>query len=272
MADDVIERLKRFKSGVTNNNNEYSPEALEQSMEKPKELDTMSEVFNKSMDEFKWSLELNPGPPIIPINSGSQENTQDKTLFQKKTPKLGSMDPKTLIIDRDGERISRSLVDIKIEMEEGMIELAAENILLLERTPDDTLTITEVERQLSTISAYRFAFIRASAIIGKQIKQKKRELNRWLAEERRDILKDVGRFRNRLKEEESFTGSWFGSVTKDEVQERLELNPNYGSMCDIIETLEEQHEILDGLQDTLFQHSSNLRRLYERLNFEKSKT
>ena len=240
MDDDILQRLRKFKT--------EDPERL-------------TETFKSDTKKNVTKV----------LNSGKQEDTEDKGLF-KGGIKLGTMDPTILITDKAGERISRSLVDIHIELEEGMIELAAENILLLERAPDDTLTITEVERQLSTISAYRFAFIRATAIIGKQIKQNRRGLNKWLAGERRNILKEVGDFRNRLKENESFTASWFGSITKDEIGERLELNETYNQMITEIEELEQQHETLEGLQDTMFQHSSNLRRLYERLNFEKSKT
>jgi len=205
------------------------------------------------------------------LNPSSQEKTEDEGVL-KSTPKLGSVDPKSLIRDHDGERVSRGFVDISIKLDEGIIELAAENILLLERTPEDTLTILEVEKQLSTLSAYRFAFIRAQAIISKLVKKKNRELKAWLAGKRRDIIKDIGKFRIRMRENEGFSNSWFGSITKDEVQERLELDNEFTIKQDEIETLEEQETILKGLHEVMGQHSSNLRRLYEQLNFEKLKT
>jgi len=169
----------------------------------------------------------------------------------------------------DGARISSSLFSVKVETAEGLIDMAAETVLLLERGADGELNSQEVEQQMAILSAYRFAFVRARVILGKDLKRNQRHLKQWLGLHRKSAFKTIIEWRAMIRNVENVSASWFGSVTKDMIEEELMKNPEYEQKLIEIEDLEADIETLKGLEECVTSHGFMLKGISDKLMQEK---
>jgi len=165
----------------------------------------------------------------------------------------------------NGASLSTSLFRVHVRTPEGFIDMAAETVLLLKKGASRELEEVEIEQQMRVISAYRFAFSRARALLIQEKSSKQISLNQFCAEKRRDTINEIGAWRSRMKENQGIASSWFGSITKQEIEERFSLSPEYLVLIKELSQLELNIETLKGLEESINSHGFILKSLAEKV-------
>ena len=90
-----------------------------------------------------------------------------------------------------------------------------------ETSPDD-----EIDKALVQCSYYRYTFLAAGAEVEARLSRIERKYLIWFATVSEIARKEIMQERLEYKQEHSVPGSWFGSITKLEIEQRIATDPS----------------------------------------------
>ena len=144
-----------------------------------------------------------------------------------KQNQLGQKQKK--IISRTPEEfIDQRFFEIRFTINGKQFRKAVDGLLQFEKEELDSLSDSALDSALQDCSYYRYTFLAAGAEIETKMAAVNREFNMWLADRTEDVKKDIITERFRLKKEDGVPASWFGSITKQEMENAIITHPHFG--------------------------------------------
>jgi len=173
------------------------------------------------------------------------------------------------ILEKDsGEFIDPSFFHIEFSINGKVFKKAVDGLLLFEEEQDDELSDVALDQALVDCSYYRFTFLAAGAEIEQKKAQIKREFATWYAEVGKLARWSIVEARQVEKTEKAVPASWFGSITKQEVEEAILLHPEhsvkYAEYDDQIAEMDKMKKVLFGLRDILHDRGGHLQSIGRR--------
>jgi hypothetical protein len=181
--------------------------------------------------------------------------------------KIGQENKKKLVYDKE-EFIDPSFFKIQFEINGKVFKKAVDGLLAFEVENLDDLTDADLDQALDQCSYYRFTFLAAGAEIETKVAKVTREFTTWYGELTEDIRRNIMHERKEIREKENVPNSWFGSVTKQEIENKILITPEYAKIFndyqDRLEAMAKQKKLLFGLRDILQDRGGHLQSLGKR--------
>lgn len=166
------------------------------------------------------------------------------------------------------EFIDPSFFKISFSIRGKIFRKAVDGILSFEEEDLDQLSDASLDKALDECSYYRFTFLAAGVEIEERIIQLERIFKTWYAEVSEEIKLKIIRSRRQLKTNEDVPASWFGSITKQEIESGILTDKNYGPKYaeheDLIAKMNKTKKILFGLRDILHDRGGHLQSIGRR--------
>ena len=182
-------------------------------------------------------------------------------------PKLGQERKKTLVADTE-EFIDPGFFIIDIKVGDQILHKAVDGILTFESEDLSELTDDDIDKALIQCSYYRYTFLAAGAAVEARLAGVQRRYLVWFAEVSEEARKDIIQERLDYKTDFKVPGSWFGSVTKAEIEQRIATSPNtsgkYYKYDALVTKLKKQIKLLYGLRDILQDRGGHLQSIGRR--------
>lgn len=180
--------------------------------------------------------------------------------------KVGQKNKRKLL--KTEEFIDPSFFKINFKIGGKVFRKAVDGILAFEEEDLDQLSDASLDKALDECSYYRFTFLAAGVEIEQSIIKLEREFKTWYGEiselTRLNLLKQ----RRGLKEEEGYPASWFGSITKQDIESAILNHKHYGlkysELEDKIAKMNKTKKLLFGLRDILQDRGGHLQSLGRR--------
>ena len=180
---------------------------------------------------------------------------------------IGQKNKKKLVYDKE-EFIDPSFFKIQFEINGKVFKKAVDGLLAFETESLDDLTDQDLDKALDQCSYYRFTFLAAGAEIEAKIAKVNREFIAWYAELTEQMRREIMTERREIKERDKVPNNWFGSITKQEIENKILLHPDHGpefdKFHDTMDAMRKQMKLLFGLRDILHDRGGHLQSLGKR--------
>lgn len=181
--------------------------------------------------------------------------------------KLGQTNKKKLSYDKE-EFIDPRFFQIQFEINGKVFKKAVDGLLAFEVENLDDLTDEALDRALDQCSYYRFTFLAAGAEIESKMAKINREFTTWYGNLTEEIRRTIMHERKETREQDNVPNSWFGSITKQEIENKILLIPEHAKIFndyqDQLEGMTKQKKLLFGLRDILQDRGGHLQSLGKR--------
>jgi len=182
-----------------------------------------------------------------------------KELGQKRSKRL---------VDDTQEFIDPGFFQLSFKINGKVFRKAVDNLLQFESEDLGELTDDDIDKALVQCSYYRFTFLAAGAETEAKLQRIQRERLMWFAKVSEEARLDIMQERLDYKKEFKVPGSWFGSVTKLEIEQKISTSPNTAVKFNKYEALEtklkKQIKLLYGLRDILQDRGGHLQSIGRR--------
>jgi len=181
--------------------------------------------------------------------------------------KIGSIRKKeSLRVPLTKEHISSSgLFNLSFTIQDKIYDLIVDEIVSFKKDYSDW-SDADMSIHLEQCSFWRTTFASAIAELMSTISQKTLDFQEWYAHitnESRDALLEW----RKQKKESGIIGSWLGSITKQEIEDWILLNPKHNKVYKEykleIEDLKIKRDRLIDMKDTIVQRASDLKKLID---------
>jgi len=166
------------------------------------------------------------------------------------------------------DRIDPNFFKVSFSINGKVFIKAVDDLLVFEKESLDEVSDPELDNALNRVDYHRYTFLAAGCELETTIARKQRELKSWLAEAVKKVKLLIIRERRELKESENIPNNWFGSITKQEIEDKIlttkELAEEYKELQDTIAEMEKYKKVLFGLKDILQDRGSHLQSLIRR--------
>ena len=182
-------------------------------------------------------------------------------------PEIGQKQNKSLVADTE-EFIDPGFFIIDIKINGKVFHKAVDGILTFESEDFSELTDDEIDKALVQCSYYRYTFLAAGAEVEARLSRVQRKYLTWFAEVSEDARREIMQERMDYKKEHKVPGSWFGSITKLEIEQRIATDPStykkYYKYDALVIKLKKQIKLLYGLRDILQDRGGHLQSIGRR--------
>jgi len=183
---------------------------------------------------------------------------------------LGNKSSKRSMGSHQGEStyIDKGFFKVDISINGKAIKLGVDNLLAFEEEDLDELSDGALDKALDQCSYYRFTFLAAGAEIEAQIEIVNRQFTSWYAQATKEAKQLIINQRKIQKDRDKVPNSWFGSITKQEIEDTIITDPQmakkYNEFQDTLTELKKNLRILFGLRDTIQDRGGHLQSLGKR--------
>lgn len=182
--------------------------------------------------------------------------------------RIGQKQKQKLLVHDTEEFIDPSFFRIKFEIKGKIFSKAVDDLLRFEREDLADITDGDLDKALDLCSYYRFTFLAAGAELETVLAKMEREFTTWYAETSEVTRKNIILARLEAKKEEKIPASWFGSITKQEIEQAIVISPIHQTVHEgfqsKISLLRKQIKILFGLRDILHDRGGHLQSIGRR--------
>lgn len=180
---------------------------------------------------------------------------------------LGQKTGRRLVKDQE-EFIDPSFFKISFEINRKVFTKAVDGLLTFETEDLGELTDTALDKALDDCSFYRFTFLAAGAEVEAKIAQIERELNTWYAGISEQVRREIIKERQAVKKKDKIPSSWFGSITKQEIEHKIltdpQYHPVYQNYQNQLTEMRKYTKLLFGLRDILQDRGGHLQSIGRR--------
>lgn len=179
---------------------------------------------------------------------------------------LGQKNKKSLPkVEQD---IDPAFFEVKFKLNDRVFKIAVDTLLSFEEENLDEVSDQAFDKALDQCSYYRFTFLSAAVELEKKVAIIERQFHQWLAGTDKMVREAIIDERSKIKKETKVPNSWFGSITKQDMEygyyKDPELNRIYQDHSQKISELRAQIKLMYGLRDVLEQRGNHLQSLGKR--------
>ncbi len=180
---------------------------------------------------------------------------------------LGQKRKKRLVPD-DEEFIDPEFFHLEFTINGMVFKKAVDGLLAFESEDLEELTDADIDKALVHCSYYRFTFLAAGAEVEARLSTVEREYLTWYAGASETARLNIMTERKKIKERDKVPSSWFGSITKQEIEHQLLLNPNslekFVKHQEQVAEMKKHIKLLYGLRDILQDRGGHLQSIGRR--------
>lgn len=180
---------------------------------------------------------------------------------------LGQNRKKRLVPD-DEEFIDPGFFHLEFTINGMVFKKAVDGLLAFESEALEELTDSDIDKALVQCSYYRFTFLAAGAEVEARLSTVEREYLIWYAGASEKARSDIMTERKKVKERDKIPNSWFGSITKQEIENKLLLDTDslnkFVQHQEQVADMKKHIKLLYGLRDILQDRGGHLQSIGRR--------
>ncbi len=166
------------------------------------------------------------------------------------------------------DQIDPSFFEIKFKINNKVFKKTVDDLLTFDKENLDEISDKELDRALDQVSYWRFTFMAAASELEHKLNEIEREFNAWFAEVSEEARNKIYEKRKEIKKRDNIPNNWFGSITKQEIENQILLDPTWGprynqyqaKMSDIRKNM----NLLFSLKDTIHDRGGLLQTISRR--------
>jgi len=162
---------------------------------------------------------------------------------------------------------------LEIEINGELKRFNIEPLLSITNKNLEFLSLEELDSSLEGVSSYRFSILSLKEEINEKLTSLKEDLDKWHGENWETATNLALTRRKKQKDETKATGSWFGSITKEEIKgiylSSHELFPDYLNKLSLIRKQQKRFNILNELLKILEDRGSQLQTIIKSKQMKK---
>jgi len=163
--------------------------------------------------------------------------------------------------------VDPSFFKIDIEINGKVFKTAADGILSLEKENLGEFSDIALDEALNKCSYWRYTFLAAAVEVEELLMLKEREFNEWYANTEGNIRTSIIK-RRQSEKKDGVPASWFGSITKQEIEHTIirdvVLGAEYEIWQELISSLLKKKKLLFGMVDILQDRGGHLQSIGKR--------
>jgi len=180
---------------------------------------------------------------------------------------LGQKRKKRLVPD-DEEFIDPGFFHLEFTINGMVFKKAVDGLLAFESEDLGELTDADIDKALVHCSYYRFTFLAAGAEVEARLSTIEREYLTWYAGASETARSGIMTERKKIKERDKIPNNWFGSITKQEIEHKLLLDPTSLKKLvkhqELVAEMKKHIKLLYGLRDILQDRGGHLQSIGRR--------
>lgn len=180
--------------------------------------------------------------------------------------KLGQKNKKA--VKRIEHQVDDEFFDVKFKINGKIFDVAVRELLSFEAENLDEVSDDEFDKALDVCSYWRYTFLSGAVELEKKLGTLEREQKVWMATAIDEARLSIIEQRSKTKKETKVPNSWFGTITKQEIENELFSNPDLKEEAlefdEKISDIRAQIKLMYGLRDVLEQRGNHLQSLGKR--------
>jgi len=164
--------------------------------------------------------------------------------------------------------IDPAFFDIRFRINNKVFKKSVDDLLTFDKENLDELSDRELDAALDKVSYWRFTFMAAASELEQKLNQVEREFRTWYAGVSEEAREGLYEKRKAIKKRDNIPNSWFGSITKQEIEDQILLNPQWGpkysSYQDKMSEIRKNMNLLYSLRDTIHDRGGLLQTISRR--------
>jgi len=189
--------------------------------------------------------------------------------------KIGNKNSKKAL-DEGSHDIDPSFFEIKFKINGKVFKKSVDDLLSFDKENLDEISDKELDRALDRVSYWRFTFMAAASELEHKVNEIEREFRAWYADVSEKARQNLFEKRKKIKDRDKVPNNWFGSVTKQEIEDQVLLNPDWGPIYSNyqkkLSDLKKNMSLLFSLRDTIHDRGGLLQTISRRrLELNKSR-
>lgn len=170
--------------------------------------------------------------------------------------KIGTKHRGKLLTEGSSE-IDPSFFQIKFKINNKVFKKSVDDLLTFDKENLDELSDRELDKALDQVSYWRFTFMAAASELEHKLNEIERDFRTWYAGVSEEARNQIYTKRKEIKKRDNIPNNWFGSITKQEIEDKILLHPEWGpkfnqyqaKMSDIRKNMNLLFSLRDTIQD-----------------------
>lgn len=165
--------------------------------------------------------------------------------------------------------IDSSFLSVHIEIDGKKFDMEINKELFLEQTPDGDFLLPDLEKRIERISAIRASLLAVGEELDAKLSKTRTRFKIWYSKASENAREQIVAERTILKNEKKIPASWFGQITKADIEDYI-LNEKNGYLEEYLifdnEIIKLQHDnkFTLGLEKIMEQRSFSLNGIADR--------